>query len=286
MSSVQDEVHCHGLRQWATCDIIYTLKAVIRFSTLGVSMGNDLKPSMIDPRPMMESELRARAAQLASILDIPFHVYGENISEANQIMGRLAAMPYVRDSGRRRDYGIEILANTNLVFNAFDPRGGQFFHCVQMRVVDIQISPDWFHSLTDSNDKLVNDYRLMKLVVDAMRLAGFTGPGAVGAKTFAGGITGFAKAAETRAGVRAVAIGTMRGAGEAGAKVFTGGLATRASIFAWIIGQAVFVGLQQDNIDRQKEIARRYQEHRMSSEIYQKAFGTSTSLPPQYFFKF
>ena len=144
-------------------------------------MAGEPQPSMIDPRPLLAAELRARADQLAEILDIPPHAYGEKVAEAYQIMGHLAAMPSVRDHGRRRDYGNEIKANASRVFSPFSAEGNQFFNYLQARVVIMQEIPDWFHNQTDSDEKLVNDYRLVKKILDAMKVAGFSELGGSGA---------------------------------------------------------------------------------------------------------
>lgn len=200
-------------------------------------------------------------------------------------MGHLAAMPTLKDHSQRRAYGNEILPNTARAFDPHDPETGLFFSLVQARVVEMQEAPSWFHSLSDTDEKVVNNYRTVRIILDAMKCLGFSGASAGAAKIGGGALGGGIKELEARSGVRAIASGALKGGQATGKKMLTGGLSTRAGIFTWIIGQAVFYSLSADSDTMNKEINRRYQERKLTSDQYKRAFGSAFSLPAQYFFK-
>ncbi len=76
----------------------------------------------------------------------------------------------------------------------------------------MQEFPAWFHNLTDTDEKLVENDVTATCILDAMKVVGFGGFGTAAAKVGGGGIMGTAKAAETGAGARALVMGGFRGA--------------------------------------------------------------------------
>lgn len=248
-------------------------------------MAEPTQSTMMDVRPIMAAELKARAAQLASILGIKSGTYGDKDAEAYQIMGHLAAMPTVKDFGRRRQYGNEILMNAARSFPPSSAEGGLFHSEVERLVAEMQEFPAWFSTLTSSNDDLVENYVTLTRVLDAMKWLGWGGLGTASGKVARGALTEMDKALAKRAGARAVAGGAVRGAGSGAAKLVTGGLATRTGIFVWAVGEFAYQALLPQQAQLAQEITRRYQEGRLSAQLYQRAFGSETPPPTRYFFK-
>ena len=235
-----------------------------------------------DSSPIAAAQLQERADQLAAILRIRPALYAGHAGEAYQIMGHLAAMPTLKDTGARHRYGNEILGNAGRAFSAYGGDGAAFFARVQGLVIEMQEFPAWFHDLSDSNEMLVENYVTVTSILDGMKYAGLTGFGGAAAKASAGGLAGGVNAATAGGGARAIAGAAVKGGWSATTKMMTGGFVSRASILVWVVGQVAYAGLQDEQSTMQKEIICRYQENRLSAKLYQRALGSDMPRPSQY----
>ena len=169
--------------------------------------------------PTPNEEIRARAAGIARILNIPSTAIA-NASNAYHIMSHLAAMPTLADHGRRRDYGNEILANSNRLMPISQPEYAPFNGYLRGLVVTMQEFPKWYTILTKASEALVDDYILVSNMLIGMGWLGLGGLGAVGS-VVKSGIKG---ATAASGGIRAVTGAALRGVGAGVVNTATAGL--------------------------------------------------------------
>ena len=238
--------------------------------------------------PPLPQEMQARAKQLGSILGIPASTFAGKEMPAYQIMSHLAAMPTVKDNGRRHAYGNEVLGNLNKLLPIDDPENQPFYGRVAPLVGQMQEFPAWFANFAKSNEELVNDYVLLDTILTGMAYAGlpsFAAAG-LGKSAISKGVIGAARKYEGRGALAGMDLAAGMGkAGMAGARTaLTGGFATSPFAVVWLIGAATATALTIQQNEIKAEIVRRFQNRTLSSELYQKALGTLSPLPQQYFY--
>jgi hypothetical protein len=194
-------------------------------------------------------------------------------------MSHLAAMPSIIDKGRRHRYGNEILLNANSLMPDSQPHNKQFNARLRMHVALIQEMPAWYSALTKSNIAIVNDYLNLKLITWGMEMAGLGSLGVAGMSGDAvkGGVAAARGATGVRQGLASGARGAMAGV----RGTITGGMAGSMAV-AWAVGSIAYVALTGRMTELGHEITRRYQEKRLSADLYQKAFGDDIPMPERF----
>ena len=247
-------------------------------------MADTSQGSMTDLAPVMATELKNRADQLAAILDIPPNTYEGGEPEACQVMGHVAAMPTVSDFGKRHVYGNEVLRNAAKAFPPSGPETGAFFQQVAGLVATMQELPGNYSYLSSDNEQLVETYVTVTRILDAMKWVGYTGFAGAGGKAMSGAGSGLTNALKQGATLGGAARGAFQGGAGAVGKIATGGYVSRSGIMLWVVGEGVYMSLAKEQTKMKQEITRRFQEGRLTAALYKRAFGSDTPIPSRYLF--
>lgn len=227
--------------------------------------------------PATPAQIRRRALSIARVLKFQPGSYAGRERQAYHIMSHLAGMPTVTDHGRRRNYGNEVLQNADRLMPHAQPQNGPFSWRLRELVISMQEFPAWHAMLRKSDEALVEDYLNLRLIVGGMGLVGMGGIAGITGDLAKGALAG-----GQRAAAGASRIGNVVRGGLAGARgAATGGLAGTLGV-VWVIGSVAYLAIEQNMTDVGNEITRRYQEQRLSVDLYQKAFGDDVPMPEQF----
>ena len=145
----------------------------------------------------------------------------------------------------------------------------------------MQTFPAWFTHLTNSNEQIVQEYRMVSTILKGMGYVGIA-PIALAGPAMQGMIKGGREAA--RGGVRAVISGAARGGATNALQSVTGGLGPRLGL-VWVIGSIAAQGMQERQQLLADELVRRFNEGRVSIELYRRAMGDDAVLPYVYYYR-